>query len=167
MLVLAADGTLLRVNDTLAALLGRAPEELIGRRTLDITHPEDADVTLTPLAQLAEGENTVRFTKRYLRADGSAMWGEVTATAVRDDAGGHTHTIAFIQDVTEQMCIRDRHQTARASLSRLRPSIYPHSGFRYSMSARDLRRDAVSTVDLLSPSTRSYEPSPFGIRWFT
>lgn len=102
MLVLAADGTLLRVNDTLAALLGRAPEELIGRRTLDITHPEDADVTLTPLAQLAEGENTVRFTKRYLRADGSAMWGEVTATAVRDDAGGHTHTIAFIQDVTER-----------------------------------------------------------------
>ncbi len=123
MLVMATDGTLLRVNDTLATLLGRAPEEFIGRRIPEITHPEDADVTLAPLAQLKEGENTARFTKRYLRADGSVMWGEVTAAAVRDDAGRLVHAVGIIQDVTERRKAEAMLVDSQRDLARLLDSL--------------------------------------------
>jgi PAS domain S-box-containing protein len=84
-------------------MLGYSAEELVTMTFLDITHPEDRPsnaATVQPFLRGETGEYTIE--KRYVRKDGSIMWGLVTATMVRDAEGHPLRTIAMIQDVTER-----------------------------------------------------------------
>ncbi len=64
----------LQVNETFAAMLGYAPEEMVGRHCPDFTHPADRELDEKLLARLAEGDlSPYRREKRMVRADGSDL----------------------------------------------------------------------------------------------
>jgi PAS domain S-box-containing protein len=96
-------GQLLRVNPRLCEMLGYSASELLTMTFLDITHPDDRATNATTLQPFLRGE-THKYTieKRYVRKDGSIMWGLVTATMIRDADDRPLRTIAMIQDITER-----------------------------------------------------------------
>jgi PAS domain S-box-containing protein len=96
-------GQLLRVNPRFCEMLGYSRDELLTMTFLDITHPDDRPHNIATLQPLLRGEtNKYTIEKRYVRKDGTIMWGQVTASMIRDGEGRPLRTISMIQDITER-----------------------------------------------------------------
>ncbi len=97
------DHRIVAANVELTRILGRSVEELRTMHIRDLTHPDDRHLDDDSIRQLLAGEIPFyRLSKRYLHADGHAVWIELAVTAVRDDAGRPELLIGLIRDVTEQ-----------------------------------------------------------------
>jgi diguanylate cyclase (GGDEF)-like protein/PAS domain S-box-containing protein len=113
------EGRLLLVNPALCRMLGRDAETLQSMRWQELTHPDDVDAAKDELADLMAGRTTT-FTvrKRYLKPDGSVVWGALSAACLRHDDGSVQNVIAQIVDVTEQVrATQELQQAARYSRS--------------------------------------------------
>jgi diguanylate cyclase (GGDEF)-like protein/PAS domain S-box-containing protein len=93
-----AQGCFVFVSAACERILGYTPQELIGRRMIDLVHPADRQRTLDAAREIMEGEPKLNFENRYLRKDGgvvhilwSARWSE--ADQLR---------IAVARDITER-----------------------------------------------------------------
>jgi diguanylate cyclase (GGDEF)-like protein/PAS domain S-box-containing protein len=93
----------LRVNQKLCDILGYTREELLRLTSVELTPPEERRAAIGFNEQLVRGEVTsYSREKRYLRKDGSAIWVNVSLSAVRDADGRPTHVISVIQDISER-----------------------------------------------------------------
>jgi two-component system, cell cycle sensor histidine kinase and response regulator CckA len=105
MLLTDPDGVLLRVNAALAAMLGyEQPEALLGRNVTEITHPDDLPQVMADVAAIRAGSPDLdrrRLERRYLRRDGSVVWGHVGVSVVRDDDGRLLYFATQVEDITE------------------------------------------------------------------
>lgn len=110
----APDGRWLHVNRELCEMLGYGADELTARTFQDVTHPEDLPEDRNLLRRLLAGEiATSRREKRYVRKDGSTVWGDLSVTRVRGEGGEPDHLVSVIKDVSERKRIAvelDRHR---------------------------------------------------------
>lgn len=98
----APDGTFIRVNPAMSAFLRRDEPTLMQTTWQAITHPDDLAEDLALARAVARGEqDSYRLTKRFIRPDGSEVWGDLAVSAVRDAAGEFQFYIAQIVDVSE------------------------------------------------------------------
>ena len=124
MAIIGLDGKLLKVNRELCTLL-KTPEAtlLAGRGMLDITHPDDAAARTQALAELAAGRlDRYKLDRRYVRADGSTLWGATTITLVRDERGEPWYAIGQLEDITARRAAEqaaDRRAAQQAAVARL------------------------------------------------
>lgn len=89
-------------NAAAASLLGRAPDDLVGRPVLELVHPEDRGEAAAALSRVyAEAGAVVPFTVRSLRRDASAIWTEVVASN-RLDEPGVAGLLLSLRDVSAQ-----------------------------------------------------------------
>ncbi|TFV55295.1 diguanylate cyclase [Geodermatophilus sp. DF01-2] len=96
-------GVVVAANPTLAALLGRTPEELHGRQMLDFVHPDDSPATAEAYSELMERHRVMRHETRLVRQDGSVVPTQVTSSWVDATPGGDPpHVVAIIEDITER-----------------------------------------------------------------
>jgi two-component system CheB/CheR fusion protein len=120
MAVLDTSDRIVRCNRALCELLGRDEEDLVGRRTAELTHPDDVGIDRHAFAELVAGRSsTYSVEKRFERADGAPVWGRLIVSAVRtapelllDEA-----IIMTLLDVSEER----RREAAALSLSRSDP----------------------------------------------
>ncbi len=97
----ATTGLIDWASPSASAILGFAPEELVGRRVVDLMHPDDhARVRGLIRTSLAAGLLTGRTEARFLRADGSWMWMSNSGRAVLADDGSVLGGIDSLRDVT-------------------------------------------------------------------
>lgn len=97
------DGAFLRVNAALCDFLGREPEELLGGTWQEFTHPADLQADEGLAAEVLAGQRAgYRMLKRYLRRDGTVVWGDLAVGCVRDASGAVEYFIGQIVDVTRQ-----------------------------------------------------------------
>jgi PAS domain S-box-containing protein len=103
MAITSSEFRFIRTNDKLAQMLGYSSEELSKLSFRDITHPDDLPRDDEQIARLRRGEIYQYVTeKRYLRKDGSVMWGHLSVSPVRDANGGVLYYVPLIIDITEQ-----------------------------------------------------------------
>ncbi|HVU76948.1 MAG TPA: PAS domain S-box protein [Gaiellaceae bacterium] len=103
MALTALDTTFVQVNARLAEMLGYTPAELMRLSVSEITHPDDLGADLEYIGQMQRGEcDHYTREKRYIRKDGSILWGELTVSLVRGYDGTPTHVVSHIHDVTAQ-----------------------------------------------------------------
>ena len=102
MIIGTTDGHFLRANRCLCEMLGYAEEELIGRRILDFTHPDDAAKEHELAESVLRGEKP-SFTceKRHIHKDGRLIWGRIMVSLVRDDSGRPDYFLAINEDIDE------------------------------------------------------------------
>jgi PAS domain S-box-containing protein len=113
------DGRFLRVNASLAEILGYPPQELVGRTVKEISHPEDRDVTDARRGRMHAGEvDAVHFEKRYLRKDGLTIWADLTISPVRGPDGRTQYEIAIFEDITERKEAEEALRAAHEELKR-------------------------------------------------
>jgi diguanylate cyclase (GGDEF)-like protein/PAS domain S-box-containing protein len=92
-------------NHAFAAMLGRTREELACHGLRALTHPDDVDIAGGAIVDLlaAPGMQPVTFTKRYLHADGTAVWADGVMSVIRGADGRPLCLIASITDASERM----------------------------------------------------------------
>ena len=84
-------------------MLGYSPYELEGLTFRDITHPEDLPRDIEQIAKLTRGEIPHYATeKRYLRKDGTVMWGHLSVGVVRGNDDRILYYLPSIIDITER-----------------------------------------------------------------
>ncbi|PWE52905.1 hypothetical protein DEM27_27815 [Metarhizobium album] len=84
------------------AILGCPPEELIGQKLVEVTHPNDAAAVEKALAQLHSGHHRKRLEFRALRKDGGVVWLEATVSRLGSTKGEENDGIvAIVRDVTK------------------------------------------------------------------
>jgi PAS domain S-box-containing protein len=102
------DGRITEINPCFCSMLGYTREELIGKKSLDIGHPDDAETTLEVLDQLRSGvADRVEYEKRFVRKDGSAVWFHTTLAVVRGPASEVYSLVATVQDVTRRKVMEE------------------------------------------------------------
>ncbi len=96
-------GTMLVVNNTFAKMLGYAPEELVGKRYSEYTHPEDVGVQQTLLDELFRGQHDkFLLEKRYIHKNGGIIWGRLNISIIRDAEGAPLYGIGIIENITDR-----------------------------------------------------------------
>ena len=107
MAVISLGGDWMQVNTRLCAMLGYAEAELVGGAFRAITHPEDRQRHAAAVASLRAGEcSEAVFEKRYLRADGEAIWTRVSLALIHED-GRPLHYISQIEDITQRRRVEE------------------------------------------------------------
>ena len=111
-----ATGRFLRVNEKFCAIVGYSREELLQKTIRDITHPDDLAASIDAFTALWQGESpTLGLEKRYVRKDGSLVWGELFASLQRDAAGKPAYDIAIVNDISERKRLEEELRTARSA----------------------------------------------------
>jgi PAS domain S-box-containing protein len=97
------------VNQAFYEMLGYTQEELQNRKWQEITHPDDIELTQREVDALLSGEkDAARFTKRYLHKNGSVVWGDVSTSVRRDEAGKPLYFMTTLVDITERKLAEER-----------------------------------------------------------
>ena len=100
--LVSTDGRWLRVNRAISRLLGYSPEELSKLNFQKLTHPDDLEADLQLVDDLIAGRReNYRLEKRYVRKDGSIVWGLLSVSMSRDERGRPAHFISQIVDMTD------------------------------------------------------------------
>ena len=90
------DGTVVRVNRAYADFLGAAPHQLAGRNLRDLLDTEHVASTMQDLRELFAGRvQRLDLERRYLRSDGTRLWGRTTLTLLP----GAGLVVAVVQDI--------------------------------------------------------------------
>ncbi len=94
----------IHVNNAFCQILGYSPEEMQKKRWQDITHPDDIEKTQEELNSLLSKEReSIRFTKRFIKKDGSIVWGDVLTSLRWDEKQNPLYFITAIIDITERI----------------------------------------------------------------
>lgn len=107
-----------RVNEAYAALLGRAPEDLIGLSFAEVMHPDERLGGGSSIAQLVDGrERSLRTEEAYVGPDGRSVWVLHGVTVVPDGAGAPAWFAVSAQDITERRAAEQDLRALTASLA--------------------------------------------------
>lgn len=148
---LAADGTVLSVNQFGARQLGYAAEELVGRSVLTVFHNDDRPRVQNSLtALLADPDRIGHWEFRKIRKDGALLWVKETARVVQQD-GGTPVVLVVCEDITERK--RAEEALRRSYEERDRISQDLHDGILQSLYAIGLGLEA--TKRDVKPASRA------------
>ena len=114
-MVADVDGIFVEVNKAVCDLLGYSEHDLIGKTTLDITHPDDLEATRTRREENLSG-NPARYSveKRYLRKDGETVWTISSTSTLMNPDGSLQSFLFYLQDITERKAAEDARRESDA-----------------------------------------------------
>ncbi len=97
------DRRIIAANSELTRMVGHTIEDLRGTDVSYLTHPDDRALDTEMKDRLVAGMvPSYRLTKRYVHADGHAIWVELAVTMVRDENDEPELMIGLLHDITEQ-----------------------------------------------------------------
>ncbi|MCW5604869.1 MAG: PAS domain S-box protein, partial [Burkholderiales bacterium] len=103
------ESRILLANRKLCEMLGYAADELIGRSTTELTHPEDSGKQDLQRRELIAGtRDFFAGEKRYLRKDGGILWVNRTVTLARQPGSWEPYLIQVIEDVSARRKAEER-----------------------------------------------------------
>ncbi|MEV6348879.1 GGDEF domain-containing protein [Actinoplanes sp. NPDC051851] len=106
--IVAPIGVITYINPAVERILGRTVEDYLGRRLLELIHPEDAERLVPMLGDLwVEAGACLKFEARVRHADGSWRWQSAVAVN-RTDEPGIGGVVVNARDVTESRELRER-----------------------------------------------------------
>jgi PAS domain S-box-containing protein len=98
---LSLDQQILWANPSYCALLGYTLDELQHLNIRQTTHPDDRELQARLIGRLLTGElDLATWEKRFVRKDGSEVWGRINASLLRDAEGAPRHFVAVTADIT-------------------------------------------------------------------
>jgi PAS domain S-box-containing protein len=107
-----------RVNRKFCQMLGYSEQELLQLTFLDVTHPDDREISAAQASACFAGEIAEsHFEKRYVRKDGEVIWAMINWALIPDAEGRPLRTVTGVQDITAR---KHAEEALRESESRLR-----------------------------------------------
>jgi PAS domain S-box-containing protein len=108
LIVMDGDGRIVHVNPSWERVLGYRAEDLIGRRVLELPHPDDVTRTAEALAAMKAGTPVPNFENRLRHADGHDVW--MRWSGIVDEHEGLIYSSA--RDITKERRAMDDAQAA-------------------------------------------------------
>ena len=103
MAIVSPEGRYLQVNQAFCDLLGYGEEELLQKTYMDLTHPEDYEISTSYARRIDSGAvEAYSLEKRYVRAEGYPVWVSLSVSLVKDSDGAPLYYISQIQDIEER-----------------------------------------------------------------
>jgi PAS domain S-box-containing protein len=174
--ITSPDGRWLRVNRSLAELLGYTERELLGRTFQSLTHPDDLARNLELLRGALRGE-TDRYSmeKRMVHALGHTIWVSLSVSVVRADSGELQYLVTQYRDLTDhkraELQLRASEERFTHVATNLPGLVYQYafrpdgtSGYTFvnegarslfGVAPEDAVRDASLLLDLIHPADRA------------
>jgi PAS domain S-box-containing protein len=101
MLMTGKDFNIIKANSTYCDLIGYSEDELKQFTFRNFTHPAHIKGDEIALLKLIAGEIPVyKVEKRYIRKDGSVLWGSTTVSIIRDKNDEAQFFLVMIEDIT-------------------------------------------------------------------
>ena len=103
LMVTSPEGVLLYVSPASEALLGLAPERMVGRSAFEFIHPDDRAILVDRLrisVAMSSAGPAAEF--RMVRRDGLIVWVEAAGSPIVDETGHVSELQVSIRDVTER-----------------------------------------------------------------
>jgi PAS domain S-box-containing protein len=101
-------GVVVYANPRLAALMGVTVQDIVGSTPFEFQHPDDSAADNGMFQELVAGvRSAYQLDQRYIRADGSILWGRLSVSAARR-SDGVLYSIGFVEDVTAEKLERER-----------------------------------------------------------
>ena len=113
------NGRIVFANRTLCKMLGYTESELIGKSVADVTYRDDLEKTMRLFQRMIQLGKPFEVEKRYVRKDGSVLWADVSASAVREPNGKAQSTVAVIVDITARKKVEEALQKSNEALEEL------------------------------------------------
>ena len=106
-IVVDKDLKVVDVNAAYCEMLGRTEAEVMVSRVPDFTHPDDCkrDAEFLPLVLSGQIAH-YKADKRYVRKDGTIVWGRIVVTAVLDPSGQSRYAFSMVQPITDERALR-------------------------------------------------------------
>jgi two-component system cell cycle sensor histidine kinase PleC len=102
------DGTRVDVSASAKRIYGFDLPELVGHSVFEVVHPDDRPVMEKALAELREGAETIEFTLRLRRSDGTYFWAENRRRILLDPATGKpTGSVGVTRDIGKRKSLED------------------------------------------------------------
>lgn len=99
----APDGRWLNVNKRLCEIVGYERDYLLTTSFQEITYADDIQTDLQYVSQMLQNEiQNYSMEKRYVRADSTLVWVNLTVSLVRDETGEPEYFISVVEDITER-----------------------------------------------------------------
>ncbi|ULH17039.1 PAS domain S-box protein (plasmid) [Deinococcus sp. KNUC1210] len=130
-----ADGRFVSVSAACRQILGYAPEELLGRLSLEFVHPDDRAITKLEAQSVKAGQVTTTFQNRYLHKTGEVVW--IEWAAVRLPGDPLIYSVA--RDITQR-------KVAAADIERLNEHL--RQQLQYLTSLREIDQAIASSQEL-------------------
>ncbi|QST01383.1 diguanylate cyclase [Pontibacillus sp. ALD_SL1] len=92
---------ILNVNHAFYQMFGYSKEELLNV-SLESLQPQLTKSIRSHFKLLNEGKNISRFSSKWKRKDGSAVWISTNFTTLPNESGNQVAVVAFIQDITKE-----------------------------------------------------------------
>jgi diguanylate cyclase (GGDEF)-like protein/PAS domain S-box-containing protein len=147
-------GVISDANLALGLLLGRPPEELLGRSMFDLTHPDDIEGAQEACAVLRRRPGRpMRHECRLIRADGTATPVQIATSWVQATPGGDpTHLVMIIEDITDRKALEAAlvHRSLHDALTGLPNRTLFHDRLRHALDRghRERTPTCVMIIDL-------------------
>ena len=96
-------GHLIRANSAFYRIFGYqwGEDDLKGKTIDEFTHPDDRQLTGDYMSEVRAGQRDVaEVEKRYLRKDGTVMWGQIHVSLVLNARGEPVYSVGQVQDIT-------------------------------------------------------------------
>jgi diguanylate cyclase (GGDEF)-like protein/PAS domain S-box-containing protein len=99
----SSDRQIMAVNRAFCEMTGYTEAEILRNGWDAITPPDDQAGIFAAFERLWSGElETMQMERRYLRKDGSTLWGHVSVARVPDDQGRARYVIDQVQDISDR-----------------------------------------------------------------
>ena len=97
------NGRFEQVNRQYCEMFGFTPEDFNHQTILGLTHPADLEITEANMRQLLAGEvPSYALEKRFVRKDGSILWGRTSVTLLKNSSGESAHLICVLEDISSR-----------------------------------------------------------------
>jgi PAS domain S-box-containing protein len=150
------EGKLLLTNRALSTMLGYSNEELCHMHCAQFSHPEDSQDDWALFQKLRAGAiDRYSFEKRYVKRDGTKIWGRLNVSILRRSEGPSL-VFAMVEEITERKRTED-------ALSRMTRQLLEAQEQERTRIARDLHDDFNQRLAMLAigiDQLREDLPSP-------
>ena len=111
------NGRFIEINQKFCDILGYSWSELQGHSCLDLTHPDDIQLTLDNLEYICSGKgSSCSFEKRFINKEGNIVWTNLTISPLPEPSGEINHLIAVVEDITARKQTEEALQTSERQL---------------------------------------------------
>jgi PAS domain S-box-containing protein len=107
-------GRVIESNRSYRELLGYDLDDLAAATQAGLAHPEDRERDRQLFQEMVAGHReSYQLEKRFLRHDGTHVWGHLTSSLIRDADGKPEFTIGMVQDMTRRKELEEELRRSR------------------------------------------------------
>jgi PAS domain S-box-containing protein len=131
-------------------MLGFSEEELRRKHCVEFSPSEDAEKDWSLFEQLRQGSiNNYHLEKRFIRKDGTLIWGRLSIALMKDTASLCPLVVAMVQDITDKKVAEEELKQSEANLQLLTRRLIQAQEEERQRIARELHDDIAQRLSLL------------------